>query len=163
MTMLKCRTNDIQRAEDIHQETFCIVLLRLRDKGIDDPTKIANFIHKTAINVLIGQQRKEARRQTYPDTELIDQQKDQRSDQLSQLIRREADGAIRGSIAELKTERDRQILYRFYVLQQEKSLVCSALDLSAEHFDRVIARARKRFREHIERKQDNVVELGDLR
>ena len=95
MMMLKQRTGDIQRAEDLHQDTFSIVLQRLRTTGIDDPSRIATFLHKTAINLLIGDYRKETRRQTYADTDLVQQQSDGRSDQLRQLIRDEADHAVR--------------------------------------------------------------------
>lgn len=153
MTMLENRTGDIQRAEDVHQDTFCIVIERLRTKCIDDPSRIAAFIHKTAINVLIGQYRKEKRRQTYPDTDLIQRHKDTGNDQLRQLIRNESGDAIRGAVLELNNDRDRELLYRFYILQQEKPAVCKMLELTSEHFDRVISRARKRFRELVERRR----------
>ena len=157
MTMLRCRTGDVQRAEDVHQETFCIVLERLRSKGIDKPEKLAAFLHRTATNVLIGQYRTEARRQTFADTELIQASASEQSDQLVQLIKDEANGAVRATIQELRTPRDREILYRFYILQHEKQAVCRTLALTSEHFDRVIARARKRFRELIERKRLSLV------
>ncbi len=161
MMMLEQRTGDVQRAEDIHQDTFCIVLQRLRTKGIDDPSRISAFIHKTAINILIGDYRKETRRQTYPNTDLIQRHIDTNSDQLRQLIRDEGDQAIRTAIQELSNERDRELLYRFYILQQEKPTVCKALRLTTQHFDRVISRARKRFRELVERKHLPVIGLDE--
>lgn len=161
MLMLEQRTGDIQRAEDIHQDTFRIAIERLRTTGIDNPSRIAAFLHKTAINVLIGDYRKEARRQTYADTERIHRHTDTTSDQLRQLIRDEADHAIRATIQELNSARDRELLYRFYILQQEKSVLCKTLDLSEEHFDRVISRARKRFRQLIEKKHLSPIERGD--
>lgn len=161
MTMLEQRTGDVQRAEDIHQDTFFIVLQRLRTTGIDDPSRIAAFLQKTAINVLIGDYRKETRRKTYPDTDLIQRHSDAGSDQLKQLIRDEADRAIRTTIQELTSARDRELLYRFYILQQEKPVICKALTLTADHFDRVISRARKRFRQLIEKKRLSVPELDD--
>ena len=153
MLMLERRTGDIQRAEDVHQDTFCIVLQRLRTRGIDDPASIASFLHSTAINVLIGDYRKESRRRTYPDSDLVQRQKDRKSDQLRQLIRDEADSAVRAVVLELGSQRDREILYRFYILQQEKPVVCKALNLTSEHFDRVVSRARQRFRRLIEKKR----------
>lgn len=160
MAMLEQRTGDVQRAEDVHQDTFCVVLERLRTTGIDDPSRIAAFLHKTAINLLIGDFRKETRRQTYPDTDLIQRHRDTKSDQLRQLIRDEAGRAVRTMIQEMGNARDRELLYRFYILQQEKPMVCKALTLSAEHFDRVISRARKRFRQLIER---NPTTMGAVR
>ena len=162
MTMLKGRTGDVQRSEDVHQETFCIVLERLRNKGIDDPSKISAFIHRTALNVLIGDFRKEDRRKTYADTDLVQRYQDRSSGQLAQLIRDESDRTIRETIQELTTLRDREVLYRFYILQEEKPTICSATSLTAEHFDRVISRARKRFRELIERKQSQHLSEGGV-
>ena len=158
MTMLEHRTGDIQRAEDIHQDTFCIVLERLRTSSISDPARISAFIHRTAINVLIGEYRKESRRQTYPDTDLIQRQKDNSSDQLRQLIRSESGNAIRETILALSNARDRELLYRFYILQEEKPTICKVLTLTSEHFDRVISRARKRFRQLVEKKKLVLVE-----
>jgi RNA polymerase sigma-70 factor (ECF subfamily) len=152
MALLRHRTGNVQQAEDLHQDTFFVVLQRLRTTGIDDPTRVSAFLHQTAINLLIGNSRRDARRKTQPDLDLIDVQPDTRADQLRALIRAEADGAIRAMIQELSTPRDRELLYRFYILQQEKSLICKAMTLSVERFDRVISRARKRFRELIDRK-----------
>ena len=153
MMMLEQRTGDVQRAEDLHQDTFFTVLQRLRTTGIDDPSRIGAFLHKTAVNLLIGDYRKETRRQTYADTDLIQTYVDRKSDQLKQLIREEADVAIREAIQELTNARDKELLYRFYILQQEKPLVCEALELTTEHFDRVVYRARQRFRQVIENRR----------
>ncbi|MEQ9563551.1 MAG: sigma-70 family RNA polymerase sigma factor [Woeseiaceae bacterium] len=158
MTMLESRSGDVQRAEDIHQDTFCVVIERLRTGGIDDPARIAAFIHRTAINILIGEHRKESRRRTYPDTDLIQRQRDDSSDQLRQLIRNESGNAIRAAIQALSSERDRELLYRFYILQEEKPAICKVLALTSEHFDRVISRARKRFRQLVEERRLYVVE-----
>ena len=144
---------DVQRAEDLHQETFVIVLQRLRTSGIDDPRKLAAFIHKTASNLLVADFRKEARRRTYPDSEIAYLSVDPDADQLVALIRAEANDAVRKLIQELNNARDREILYRFYILQQEKQVVCTILGLSNEHFDRVVSRARTRFRELIDERR----------
>ena len=154
MTMLKNRIGDVQRAEDVHQDTFIIVLSKLRSpEGINDPSKVAAFLHNTAVNVLIGNIRKEARRQTYPDSDRIGRVLDERDNQVDELIRDESRDAVRQLIDELKNARDRQLILRFYVLQQEKPLICEALDLTTVHFDRVISRARKRFRELVLRQE----------
>jgi RNA polymerase sigma-70 factor (ECF subfamily) len=151
----------VQRAEDLHQDTFVIVLQRLRTTGLDDPTRIAAFLHKTAINLLIDQGRREARRKTSTDTDVVYLQSDGAADQLRALIRDEADRAVRTMILELRSPRDRELLHRFYILQQEKPLVCQAMALPSEHFDRVISRARKRFRELIEGKRADIALSDD--
>lgn len=160
MMMLERRTKDIQRAEDVHQDTFRIVLERLRSSGIDDPSRVASFIHRTAVNVLIGNLRKETRRNTYADTDLVQRQADASSDQLRELIQQEKDAVVRSAILSLQNARDKEILYRFYVLQEEKSTICEALELTATHFDRVISRARKRLRQRVEGSVSNELGIG---
>lgn len=153
LTMLEMRAGDRATAEDIHQETFCIVLERLRTRGIDNPGLISAFIHRTALNILIGEYRKDARRKTDVDTALVERCSDSRSDQLQALIREESDRAVRLAIQELKNPRDKELLYRFYILQEEKAAICTTLRLSTAHFDRVISRARQRFRRFVEMRQ----------
>lgn len=162
MTMLKQRTGDIQRAEDVHQDTFYIVLERLRspDRSLEDPSRVAAFIHRTAEYVLIGEYRKESRRQTHADSEAIEQSRDPRSGQLERLIDSESRRAVRELVLALKNERDRELLYRFYILQQEKELICELLSLTSVHFDRVISRARKRFRSLLDERGMTLNESG---
>ena len=48
--------------------------------------------------------------------------------------------------------RDRDILVRFYLNDEAKEEICRELRLSEEHFNRVIFRARNRFRELLEQR-----------
>ena len=42
--------------------------------------------------------------------------------------------------------RDREILRRFYIDEEDKDSVCRQLGIEPEHFHRVVFRARERFR-----------------
>jgi hypothetical protein len=53
-------------------------------------------------------------------------------------------------LEEMPAERDRELLVRFYLNDEEKEQICQELKLSREHFNRVIFRARNRFRELLE-------------
>ena len=59
---------------------------------------------------------------------------------------------VRDVIAQLAVTRDSDVLQRFYVLEQDKSQICHYLELSPDKFDRVISRARKRFKEAMEQR-----------
>jgi len=55
----------------------------------------------------------------------------------------------------MRSERDHQILFRFYLQEQEKAEICRDLGLTSLHFNRVLFRARERYRalyEEAERK-----------
>ena len=54
-------------AEDLGQETFRIVLERLRRGGLADPAGLAPFLRGTARNLLVAERRKSARRRTEAD------------------------------------------------------------------------------------------------
>ena len=153
MFMLKQRTGDKLLSEDLHQDTFRIVLERLRSqKKLSEPAKLSGFIHRTALNVFIDHVRKNTRRKTYADTELCSYAPDKRLAQLEEIIALERTRIVRDIIEELNVTRDCEILRRFYVLEQDKSQICNYLELSPDKFDRVISRARKRFKEAIERR-----------
>jgi RNA polymerase sigma-70 factor (ECF subfamily) len=70
--ILEKRCGDRELARDICQETFMVLLEKFRNQMIDDPSRLAAYIQQTAVNILIASKRKEARRQTFPDSELID-------------------------------------------------------------------------------------------
>jgi RNA polymerase sigma-70 factor (ECF subfamily) len=60
---------------------------------------------------------------------------------------------VRKLIGELPTDRDQQLLLRFYVAEEEKETICAELGLDSLHFNRVLFRARQRFKELLERFQ----------
>jgi RNA polymerase sigma-70 factor (ECF subfamily) len=54
---------------------------------------------------------------------------------------------VRRVLAEMPSERDRQILFRFYLAEDDKESICLDLGLTSLHFNRVLFRARERYRE----------------
>ena len=55
-------------------------------------------------------------------------------------------------IEEMKIERDRNILKYHYFYEYDKSKICNMLELTPEHFDRVLHRARNRLKQLIQHK-----------
>ena len=138
-------------ADDLHQETFRIVLERLRRRGLDDPAGLAGFLRGTARNLMTAERRKTARRRTDADEEKLEQVVHPSPGQLSGVLLDEEAAIVRKLIGELPTERDRQLLLRFYVAEEEKESICADLALEPLHFNRVLFRARQRFKELLER------------
>lgn len=146
LEMLKYRTRDISLAEDLLQDTLRIIIERLRNTGINDPTKLTHFIHGTARNIVIAYYRKEIRRDTQVNSEIIDLAADPCKDQLQLIIAEQRSNHIRGMLTKLTIPRDQEILTRMYVWEQEKLQICQAMELTVHAFDRVVSRARKRFK-----------------
>lgn len=148
---LRRMTGDPALSDDLHQETFRVVLERLRAGGIAEPERLAGFILATGRNLFLGGWRKGKRRGEHDaeDASAVDPA-DPAPGQLARLVREEEIRKVRRLIGELGTDRDRQILFRVYVAEEEKSTICSDLGLSSLHFNRVLFRARQRFRELLE-------------
>jgi RNA polymerase sigma-70 factor (ECF subfamily) len=54
----------------------------------------------------------------------------------------------------MPVERDRELLIRFYVYDQDKQEICRELGLNSLHFNRVLFRAKNRFRKLLEKSAD---------
>jgi DNA-directed RNA polymerase specialized sigma24 family protein len=68
------------------------------------------------------------------------------SGQLSDLLVRERADLVRQVIQELGTSRDRDILLRFYIAEEDKDRISADFGLSSLQFNRVLYRARERYR-----------------
>ncbi len=145
--ILEKRCGDPDLARDICQDTFVVLLEKFRKQMIDDPEKLAAYIQQTAINILIASKRKEARRQTFADSELIDNYISSAGSPVNDLEKMHIRNSVRDSILNLKNSRDKEILYRYYIHEHEKDEICQHLDIDFRHFDKVISRARTRLRE----------------
>ena len=134
-------------AEDLLQETFRLAIEKLRDGQLQQPSRLPSFLISLARNLAINQFRIETRRRTDADSEAVESRAFATPDPLGQLISTEKAGLVRRLLAELGTARDREILFRFYIAEDDKSKICEDLKLSALHFNRVLHRARQRYKQ----------------
>jgi len=138
---------DPSLAEDLCNETFRIVLERLRRQPLKDPTKLDAYLAQTARNLATADRRKTARRQTVTgEQSAIDDFAAEAPDPGIALDSQARAKAIRKVLEEMPNVRDRQLLVRFYLNDEDKADLCRDLNLTEEHFNRVIFRARERFR-----------------
>ena len=146
--LLKRRTRDPELAEDMRQETFRIALEKLRTSDINEPERLAAYLRGIAMNLLTGEWRKRDRRNTWADSPAVEVTADDRAGPLDGVERAEVATIVRQLLDELPVERDRQILLRFYLNEADKETICAELGIEDPvHFNRVLFRAKKRFRE----------------
>jgi RNA polymerase sigma-70 factor (ECF subfamily) len=145
------RVRDPQLAADILQDAAVTTLEKLRAGKIAQPSAIGGYLYRVALNHLRNHRRKDrtsvssgADLESLPD---LDDDPDYAS-----LDRTRWAGAARRLLQQMSTERDRDLLVRFYLNDESKEAICASLDLTDEHFNRVIFRARNRFRELLERR-----------
>ncbi|MBE9549964.1 MAG: sigma-70 family RNA polymerase sigma factor [Proteobacteria bacterium] len=156
LLMLTQRCGDVELAADMHQDTFMVVLTRLRKQALDNPQQIKAFIHSTAVNLFINHYRKEKRRNTWGDDDAVGAAADPAPDQVRRLEKKDTAKLVHAVIKELPGERDRKILWLYFIDEIEKPAICTQLDLSTEHFDRVLYRAKQRLRQKLE------LQVGDF-
>jgi len=148
--LLRSRVREPALAADLCQEALIIVIEGLRGRGLDQPDKLLAFLRQTAINLALGEARTYYRRNTHNDSEGIAALADREPLMADRIDREQLAQAVRDLLAELSQPRDRLILRRFYLTEASKTSLCAELGVTPEHFDRVLYRARQRFRRILE-------------
>ena len=148
--LLRRLTRDPEFAEDIFQETFFIVIERLRKASLDDPAGLPAFIRGTARNLIRNAERKIKRQRTDVGLETPDgfelPAHAKGPGPLENLLRDEKAALVRRLIDEMRIDRDRQILYRFYLAEEPIDVISKDLGVELEQFYRILYRARQRLK-----------------
>jgi RNA polymerase sigma-70 factor, ECF subfamily len=151
MLVVRQRVRNAALAEDVCNEAFKTVVERLAREPLDDPSRLPAFLAQTARNLAIAEWRKTLRRRTVTgEDEVIASHEDAAMDAGDGVQQRQRAEAVRAVLAELPTPRDRELLVRYYLRDEDKEDICRHLGLTEAHFNRVIFRARERFRTLLE-------------
>jgi RNA polymerase sigma-70 factor, ECF subfamily len=136
-------------AEDLLQDTFRLTLEKIRRGDLREPERLSGFICNIARNLATDHFRRASRQET------LEQQAryttDPSDDPLQLVLAAEKAAIVRRVLDELRSPRDREVLFRFYLADQNKEQICLQLGLSSLHFNRVLFRARERYKELYER------------
>jgi RNA polymerase sigma-70 factor (ECF subfamily) len=138
-------------AAELLNEAACTTWEKWRAGHVRRPHQIAGFIFQVALNLLRNRRRivaDRADRRVSLDTtsgvaELISPLQDPG---LEERIARK----VRALVESLDAPRDRAVLVRFYLNEEDKEQICADLRLSASQFDKILHRARRRLRELLE-------------
>jgi RNA polymerase sigma-70 factor, ECF subfamily len=147
---------DPSAAADVYQETFRLVLLKVRAGEVREPERLAGFVCGIARSLVVEHFRRTARLKERHAGEPDRQLPSPEPSQLDQLLRQERAILARRVLSELASDRDRKILYRFYIEDDEKENICADLGIGALHFNHIISRARQRYKKIYE-------SMGDAR
>ena len=145
--ILDRHTNGRPEAEDLFQDTFRVGLEKLRQGELREPAKLPGFLAQIARNLAIEHYRKLARRKTDADSDAVLDAVASSESPLGGLLARENAALVRQALHELANERDRQILLRFYIAEEDKDRISADYGLSSLQFNRVLHRARQRYKE----------------
>jgi len=133
--------------EDLSQETFRIALEKIREGQVRDPERFSGFICGIARNLAIQYVRRKRRLRNQEEIGQVEQIRDPQPDQFEQLWHKERAEVVRQVIGELKAERDREVLIRYFIAEEDKDHICADMGLISLQFNSVLHRALKRFKE----------------
>ncbi len=139
--------HNTSHAEDIAHDALLTVLLRLRNKSIEQPQFLDRFVYQTAKFSYYSWLRRPANQPGLFEP-LAEHQDPMDTEQ--QFLRAEQRRLLLVLIGTLRVERDREILRRAYIHDETKLATCEALALTTSHFDRIIFRARERLKHRLE-------------
>jgi len=146
--LLKRRTGDLELALNLRQDTFLIAIEKLRAEPINEPERLSGYLRGVAVNLALAHQRKTARRATTADTDVVEAAAaNERGTPFEEVSVNQVRLAVQALLEELRTPRDREILKRLYIFDEDREAICRDLGIDAVHFNRVLFRAKARFRE----------------
>ena len=149
--LLARRIGDDERARDLLQETFCIAIEKLRKTELEKPERLAGYLRGIAVRVALNASRRRKREPAGLDNSAIAAIPDNERRQFQHVASEETQSAVHKTLQSMPVERDRELLIRFYVYDQDKQEICRELGLNSLHFNRVLFRAKNRFRELLEK------------
>lgn len=145
--LIRHRTRDSELALDIAQEALTIAIEKLRQGPIEQAERLGAYLRGTAINLVSAQARKSVRRATTADSDAVELVADEAAGPFDRVSSEQAQRLVRTLLGELRVQRDREILVRAYLRDEDKSTTCEALGIDSAHYNRVLFRAKARFKE----------------
>lgn len=143
------RVRDPDVAADILQDAAVTTLEKLRSGEIARPENLGGYLYRVALNHLRNHRRKDRTAISSSDA-LEELPTAENEEDWGNIGGRQWATNARRMLEEMPVARDREILVRFYLDDEDKESICQELQLSEDHFNRVIFRARNRFRDFIE-------------
>jgi len=143
------RVGDPELAADILQDAAVTTLEKLRSGEIQQPEGVGGYLYRVALNHLRNYRRKDRSALSSSD-DLGELAGGDGEPEWADVGRQQWAVTARRALEELPASRDRELLVRYYLEDEDKCSICAALGLSDEHFNRVIFRARNRFRAVLE-------------
>ena len=145
-------TGNMELASDLLQDAVVTALQKLRAGQISDPAHLDGYVYRVALNHLRNYRRKDRSRtatseelsEPVESTESSRPVKDLEVDQWARLVKQ--------LLQQVPLARDRELLVRFYLDEESKQELCQAFGLTELHFNRVIHRARDRFKDLLQRR-----------
>jgi RNA polymerase sigma-70 factor, ECF subfamily len=148
--LIQRRTGDAEIAADILNQAACTAWEKWQSGQVRRPEEIGGYIFQVAMNLLRNRRRKVVERaDRHVDSEVLGHLPAD-ADGADCWLEKKIAARVKRVLQELPSPRDREILVRFYLQEEEKDAICRDLALEADQFDKVLHRARGRLRDLLE-------------
>ncbi|HTF94504.1 MAG TPA: sigma-70 family RNA polymerase sigma factor [Cellvibrio sp.] len=131
-------------AKDVLQETWRVAIENIRNGALREPEKLASYLVQVGRNQVIMYYRRHKNSGVNGDNH---PEEEDHQGPLELLEAEQTQHMARHLLKELAVARDREILYRYYLQEEEKEHICRDMNLTDLHFNRVIHRAKQRLRQ----------------
>ncbi|HEY2403417.1 MAG TPA: sigma-70 family RNA polymerase sigma factor [Steroidobacteraceae bacterium] len=132
-------------AEDLLQRTFLQAIKKIRTEGLDDPSNLGGYLYRTACKLATAYWRGELSRRHDNDRELLSNLKDEALSLEERLDHEQLAKWVRELLVHLPVQRDREVLERYYLHEEPRTVIRESLQLTDMQFNQVLWRARQRF------------------
>lgn len=146
--LLLRRTRDPDLAADLLNDAICTAWQKWQAGQIQRPELIAGYVYQVAMNLLRNQRRSVGDRpDRRADCRALDGLAGEpEPDPVEQSAARQTLRILRG----MTPLRDRELIIRFYLEEEDRESICRDLQLTPDQFAKVLHRARRRLRELVE-------------
>ena len=142
---LRSRLNSRDAIEDLRQETFARVFVLLRGKeGVRNASALGALVNSICNHVLLEHYRSHSKSEAMEDASEIDLQSDD-ADVLDSILSQDTQKTVR-QILEKLSERDRQLLKKVFLEEQDKDEVCAEFGVDREYLRVLLHRAKLSFK-----------------
>ena len=132
-------------AEDLLQRTFLQAIKKIRTEGLEDPSNLGGYLYRTACKLATAYWRGELSRKHDSDGELLSNLHDEALSLEDRVDHEQLAKFVRDLMDHLPVQRDREVLERFYLHEEPRSVIRESLKLTEMQFNQVLWRARQRF------------------
>jgi RNA polymerase sigma-70 factor (ECF subfamily) len=145
-------TGNPDLASDLLHDAIVTALQKLQTGELSDSAHLAGYVYRVALNHYRNYRRKD--RTNVSDSAGVEGlvSADSKTRPVDAIEATQWSRMVKELLKEITPVRDRELLVRFYLYEQSKDELCRLFDLSELHFNRVIYRARDRFRELLRRR-----------
>jgi RNA polymerase sigma-70 factor, ECF subfamily len=148
--LISRRVGDSHLAADLLNDAVCTTWEKWCAGKIERPEQLGGYIFQVAMNLLRNHRRAASVRSAeHVQFRLVEELPDGAASR-DMAIEDDIAARVKDLIRSMNSQRDRTVLVRFYLNEEDKQSICQDLRLTALQFDKVLHRARERLRELLE-------------